>query len=126
MKNKRHLTIHEERALTLIHHDFKGYSRVEAAQIMSISKNALDKTLQRVYKKTPQFFPILTPLQNQAYRLLMQSKTRFTIAILMGWSISRIDTIIGQLHKKGFCLREYNVETLSYDPQMDNQVVRKF
>ena len=125
MKNKRHLTVHEERALTLVHHDFKGYSRAKTAQIMGVSKNALDKTLQRVCKKAPQFFPILTPLQNKVYQLLMQSEARLVIAVSTGWSISRIDTIIGQLHKKGFCVKGHT-ETLSYDPQMDNQVVRKF
>lgn len=65
------LTENQKRVLKLVHHDFEGLSQTEAAEKLGIIPSAVSRTLKRIRKILPQYFPILSPLEYKVYNLHM-------------------------------------------------------
>jgi len=122
---KRLINHQEECALRLVHHQFDGLSKPSAAQIMGITVSRLNQILNSVKRKIPQMFPILTSKQYKVSQLLNEGETHLEIANKMGLSIKQVDNIVGRLHRLGIPVYR-RPKTVSYNPGLDGEVVRKF
>ena len=122
---QKNLTLQEEQAIRLVHHNFNGWTRKKAAECMHVSIQRLSTILRNVKKKAPQLFPILTENQYFIYTNIIKcGQDRQSIAYHYHWPISKVDAIIAQLRKKGISLTV--PKTVQYKPYMDGKVVRKF
>jgi len=123
---KRQITKREEQAYRLVSPDFGGLSTTEAAKKMGITTSALSKLLKRMSKKAPQLFPILTERQNELFNLLMgRGLTVAEAAEELGISYKQASRIVAKLYELGL-LNERTGKTLSYEPHLDDKVIRKF
>ena len=119
------LTDKEAQAIRLVHHDFIGRSRKDAAAYMKITEQRLSQLLCSAKKKAPYLFPILTQNQNIVHVAIVEhGQDRENIAWAFDWPIKKVDNIIAQLRKKGISLTV--PKTVRYETHMDNKVVRKF
>jgi len=127
MTEKRKITKRQEQALRLVHHDFIGLSRTEAAKKMNIGISALNKLLAAVKKVLPQFFPLLSKIEMKCYHLYAAE----------GWSVSEIANHLGKsqttiyeslvrARSKGMFFSDVKGRVLSYEPSMDNDIKEQF
>jgi len=122
---QKNLTLQEEQAIRLVHHNFNGWTRKKAAECMHVSIQRLSTILRNAKKKVPGFWPLLTPNQEYVYvEIVDLGYDRQTIARCHKWPISKVDAIMAQLKKKGVSLTVS--KTVGYEPYMDDKVVRKF
>lgn len=122
---QRTLSKQEAEAIRLVHHDFMGLPRSQAAERMDISEQRLSSILQSAKKKAPHLFPILTQNQNVIYKAIVEKGyDRKTMAYYLNQPINKVDAIIAQLRKKGVSLTV--PKTVRYEPHMDRQVKRRF
>jgi len=124
---KRLITLRQEQALRLCHHDFEGLTQKEAAEKMNISQSALSGLLIRVKKVLPQYFPILTKLEAQIYYYYMvEGWSTEKITEHMEKSQRTVQLTLQRARDKGMFFTEAKGRVLSYDPSMDAQVIHKF
>jgi hypothetical protein len=57
---QREISTEEEAAYRLCHHDFYGLTQGEAAQVLGVTQQAIDKRLRKMRATAPQLFPILS------------------------------------------------------------------
>jgi predicted DNA-binding protein (UPF0251 family) len=57
---RRMVTLNEEAAYRLCHHDFFGLTQQEAAQVLGIDQTTVTRRLRSLKDKAPQLFPILS------------------------------------------------------------------
>jgi DNA-binding NarL/FixJ family response regulator len=125
---KRNLTEQEEAISRLVHHEFGGLSRKEAAARLGITRQALTYHLKQIKQKAPQLFPILTQEQWEIYKLFQDGLDRSDVADRLCCTLKHLDAIQAQLLKKGFDCRIHRNgrKTVAYNPSMDGSVKRKF
>lgn len=125
--NERKITIRQERALRLCHHEFSGLGQAEAAERMSISQPALSELLTAVKKVMPEWFPILTPLEAICYNhYIAEGLSAAFIAIRTGKSQSAVYDALKRARAKGKFFPEAKRKVLQYDPSLDHKVKQKF
>lgn len=124
--SKQLLTKREEEAYRLVHQDFYGLSRQDAADKMKIGISALNRLLRNVQVKAPQLSPILTKQQYEVQVLITEKGlTHSQVAERLGIKTRIVDSIVQQLKKKGVYL-ERPKRIQHYEPFMDKEIVRKF
>ena len=126
MGNNRVITEFEEKVLRLVHHEFKGYTQIEAAEKLDVSQACIAQTLGRIRQVVPQLFPIMTRHQAYVYeQITKKGMTAEQIARRMGKSKRAIEQMIVRIKKRGFAFPR-RAKKLRLEPWMDNQVVEKF
>lgn len=125
--NERLITVKQEAALRLVHHDFEGLTQAEAAEKMGISQPALSELLAAVKKVMPEWFPILTPLEAECHHYyIVRGYSIRSIAIAMDKPESAIYDALQRARAKGQFFPEAKRKVLQYGPSMDNHVKEKF
>ncbi len=124
MKSK--LTEKQIEAYTLCSGELKGLSTDEAAKCMKITPQAVNRLLSRAKKLCPQLFPLLTAQEADVKGLFRAGWTNDEIADELQVSLSRISQIAGAVNEKQGTACSKPVKMLSYQPWMDDQIVRKF
>lgn len=123
----RLITKNQERALRLVHHNFKGLSRAEAAKRMDISQSALSDLLAKVKKVMPQYFPVLTKLEARCYHLYCtEGRDVEDIAEHFRLTPNSVYKTLKRTRGKGMCFSEPKGRVLRYEPGMDGNVKQKF
>jgi DNA-directed RNA polymerase specialized sigma24 family protein len=97
---ERCITIRQETAFRLCHHDFFGLSYAEAADIMGIEYSTLAELLQLVQAIAPQLFPILTKDQVAVRDMATSGMSVAQIAGVRGVSRSTVRNMLHSLNKK--------------------------
>jgi hypothetical protein len=72
----RVITIPQEAAYRLCHHDFFNFTHAEAAEILGVDRTAITKRLQAMRKVAPQLFPILPKNVARIYRMFAVDNMR--------------------------------------------------
>ena len=124
--SKRILTEYEVRVFRLCHHDFDGLSTAEASSVLDISERRVQQILDRIKKKCPQLFPILTARQKRIYDLWCEYKTDREIAKELDISIKTVRNIIQHCKEKLGLYFPPHSKMLQYVESMDDEVKRKF
>jgi predicted transcriptional regulator len=108
--------------------EFEGLSSEEAAALMGITPQAVNRLLQRAAEICPILFPMLTKLEADVKALLEISWSRCDIANQLGVSLPRVSQVINSLYSKraGVIADSRPVVMQRYEPHMDNQIVRKW
>ncbi len=124
---KKNLTDKQVQAYRLVSGEFEGLSTDEAARRMSITPQAVNRLLDRARTVCPQLFPLLTKQEANVKALFAIGWTRAEIADQLQVGLSRVSQIIGVINdKQGTNLQLSPIKMLSYQPWMDNKIVRKF
>ncbi len=119
---KRLITKRQQEILMLVHHEFQGLSREEAAKKLGISSQAINDALAKVRKTLPQYFPILTALEIKCYHFFVDE----------GWPVNEIaayvdisgDSVQNALRRakgKGMWWPKGQGRILSYDQFGDDE-----
>lgn len=125
MEQIRVITEKEEEVIRLCHHDFQGLTHAEAARKLNVSRQRVESLLKSAKRKAPQMFPILSPLQGQVYKLIIENGSNYdTIATLLHRSKEAIYGAVYQLREKGFNLSRPDL--VRYDKNMHSQPKEKF
>lgn len=125
--NERLITVKQEIALRLVHHDFAGLTQTEAAEMMGISQPALSELLAAVKKVMPEFFPILTPLEAKCYHhYIVEGWSVDGIAEAVNKTESTVYDALKRARAKGQFFPEAKRRVLQYNPDMDGNVKQRF
>jgi len=120
---KRNLTINEEKAIRLVHHEFGGKGIKEAAACMGRSIRAVQRLLNSANKKAPQIFPILTPQHRAILSMYDQHMSRASIMAGLGITKKVLAREVESLRSWGFL---FNRVMNQYRPSMDGRVRERF
>jgi len=140
---KRNLTYREEAVIRLCHHDHWGVSVDDAADLMHVARQTVQRHLRSIRKKAPQLFPILTPRRRALIELYDQGAfelkehpqrdepmyvwkrpSREAVAEGLGITVALVAKEVTFLRKKRFL---WNRTMKQHDPtQHDRQVKIKF
>lgn len=121
----RVLTEFEVKVLRKCHHDFCANTQKQAAQDLGVSQTTISRTLARLKKRVPKFFPILTLHQAVVWHYLTEGLTREQVVQLTGYSLKFVDEATTQLKAKGLSFGP-RPKTLQYSEFMDSGVKQKF
>jgi len=125
--DKRVLTLREEQAIRLCHHDFQGLTQTEAAMKLGVSQQRLSQLLQTAEKKAPQMFPILPPLEGRVYKMVVEVGAKYEeIAKLLGVDLEAVYNAVRELKNKGFNLSRPTVERFRKELDSHSLPERKF
>jgi len=125
--NERKITVRQEQALKLVHHDFEGLTQAEAAAKMGITQPVISRLLAAAKKVAPQMFPILTKFEAKCYYHYMEEgRAVKQIAAYMNTTQNAIYKALHRAKDKGKYFSEDRRKMLSYDPSMDSEVIHKF
>ncbi len=113
-------------AYRLVSGEHEGLSTVDAAKRMSITTQALNRLLSRLKKLCPELFPTLTKQEADVKALFALDWTYADIANKLQVSLNRVSQIIGSVNEKQGTARRRPIKMLSYQPWMDDKIVRKF
>jgi len=138
----RKITYSEEAVLRLCHHDHWGMGVDDVADIMRITRRAVQTHLLSLKKKVPHLFPILTPRHRAIIELYDQGSfelrkkkgaddpeyywkhtSRKAVAAALNISAAVLGDEVMFLRKHGFL---WNRTMDQFDPSMDGQVKEKF
>ena len=124
---KRLITERQEQILRLVHHDFDGLSQTEAAKKLGVSQSVISDVLKRVEEVLPHFFPILTKLEARIYHLYMIEGWGIDeLAEHLGLTLNSIYKTLQRAKDKGMFFSDAKGRILSYTPDMDVSVKKKF
>ena len=127
VEQKRLITKRQEQIFRLCHHDFEGLTQAEAAKRLGVVQSVIAKSLERVKKVFPQYFPIFTKFEMKCYHYYMVD----------GWSVADIVEYLEKtenavykalqrIRSKGAYFAGPTGRVLSYDESMDAEVKQKF
>ena len=123
---QKKLSDRQVRAYRLVSGDFDGLPVVEAAAVMSISPQAVNRLLDRARTACPELFPLLTKQEVDVKALLAIGWTNSEIADQLQVSLSRISQIIGAINEKQGTTRLPPVKIVRYQTFMDSQIKERF
>ena len=128
---KRRLTFKQEVAFRLCHQNFCGLSVAEAAEVMGITRRAIEILLNTAKETAPQLFPILPVKTAKVYEMFLGGQTVGEIAEELGVSSRRVKFVLTYLHdhrtKTGVYFRTDAARRIKcYLPQYDEYVKEKF
>ena len=123
------ITEQEQQAYRLRHHEFEGLTEAEAAEEMGINKPRVRQLLQSLKRKAPQLFPILTRHQFLVYDFYVgKGLSQKEIAKLFNITQQSIDETLQRMKDSGMPGIELEGmgDTISYTPEIENQIKQKF
>jgi len=120
---KRKLTINEEIAIRLCHHDHGGESIEDAATYMDRTVKAVQRLLCSAKKKAPQMFPILWPQHRAILSMYDQHISCEAIAAGLGIGLKVLEKRVTFLREHGFL---WDRKPDQYRPSMDGDVKERF
>jgi len=123
---KPRLTPKQVQAYRLCSGEFDGHTTAEAAVLMNISPQAVNRLLSRARTTCPQLFPLLTKQEVNVRDLLAAGSTKAYIADHLQVSLRRVDQIIESVNEKRGSIDTKPVKMVSYQPYMDSQIRKKF
>jgi len=123
------ITEQEQRAYRLCHHEFEGLTVEQAAKVMKVHVATIYRLLDSLKQKTPQLFPILSQYQWTVYKMFVdEGLPQHRIAEKFGVTREDITQVLQRIKDKGvpgLNLGGIN-HPLSFTPEMDNHIIRKF
>ncbi len=106
--------------------EFGGLSTADAAVIMKVTPQAVNRLLKRAEEKCPELFPLLTVQEVSVKALHALNWPYEDMANKLQVSLSRISQIIGSINEKQGTTCGRPIKMLTYSPHMDSQIRRKF
>lgn len=119
----RVLSLKQEEALILCHHDHMGLSIEAAADTMGVTVKQVKRLLSQAKRAAPQMFPILTPQHRAILMMYDQHMSRKTIAAGLDITMNVLARQVEFLRRHGFL---FNRTMKQYRPSMDGQVKERF
>ena len=110
----------------LRHHDGECMTVKQTAAKLYISEHTVRRDMAKLEKEHPELFPMLTRQQREVSDNLAAGYLIAGIAVGMEISESRVNKIIAKLKELGVYHKAAPHKTVSYTPNMDGKVKRKF
>jgi len=118
----RTITVFEEKVLRCVHHEFSSMTQREAAEQLKCSQSQISDAINRLKRKAPQMFPILTRQQAFIQKCICEDGlTHREIAMLLGLNENTLKSRIARLRNKGVNF-EKPKRTLQYGEYMDGKI----
>jgi len=123
---KRYITVNQEKAYRLVHHEFAGLSVSDAAMIMGVSRGTVYRWLSEMQAVAPQLFPCLSRQHAKLWRLWFdRGLTVRAVARLTGVSercAAAELRIIKKIMKYKYISLSQREKTRSFNQLMDNEI----
>ena len=126
MSRERVVTQQQEDVYRLVSGDFEGLTSSEAAKKLGISERAVQYLLERMEKRCPDLFPIITRQEREVLTALECGHSQAEIAETLDLTTGRISQIVASLVKKKRWDNAPAPRVVSYHGGMDSHVERKF
>ncbi len=123
---KQKLSDRQVEAYKLCSGDFEGLPTADAAVLMNITPQAVNRLLRRAEVACPQLFPLLTKQEVDVKALLAIGWSKQEIADQLQVCLSRVRQIIVAINDKQGTVRLPPVKIVRYQSFMDSQIKERF
>jgi len=114
------ITLQQYKAYKHVSGEHDGLTIAEAAKKMQITPRSVQRLLERMEEKMPELFPLLTKDEAAVYLHYQFNE------VMPDFPPEKMAYLIRSLNKKGKLGKGTLVNTLSYDPSMDNKIKKRF
>lgn len=114
----------ETRVYDAVHAEYDGLTIAEAAIKLTCSKKKIRQSIRRLRKYVK--VTLLTKMERRIRNFILEDGLAHKqIAVILETGVKNVERVVQNLHKKGV-KTPVRAKTISYNPLLDNRVIRKF